>query len=117
MIKLSKLKSGKWSGKMFSFYNFRALDARNLVPRSHSVSRWKVRFPFPLAAGDLGTRLRCRINESETREREIQENKRGCMPRGSHRNLLSRPLIYEADQYQEPYLSVFILDPRLRIFW
>ena len=93
MIKLSKLKSGKWSGQMFSFYNFRALDARNLVPRSHSVSRWKVRSPFPLASVDLGTRLRCRINESETREREIQKNKRGCMPRGSDRNLLSRSLV------------------------
>ena len=29
----------------------------NLVPRSHSVLHWKVRSPFPLAVGDLGTRL------------------------------------------------------------
>ena len=29
----------------------------NLVPRSHSVFHWKVRSPFPLAVGDLGTRL------------------------------------------------------------
>ena len=29
----------------------------NLVPRSHSVLHWKVRSPFPLAEGDLGTRL------------------------------------------------------------
>ena len=28
----------------------------NLVPRHHSVVRWKVRSPFPLAVGDLGTR-------------------------------------------------------------
>ena len=29
----------------------------NLVPTSHSVLHWKVRSPFPLAVGDLGTRL------------------------------------------------------------
>ena len=29
----------------------------NLVPRSHSVSRWKVRSPLPLAVRDLATRL------------------------------------------------------------
>ena len=29
----------------------------NLVPRFHSVLRWKVRSPFPLAVGELGTRL------------------------------------------------------------
>ena len=29
----------------------------NLVPRFHSVLRWKVRSPFPLAVEELGTRL------------------------------------------------------------
>ena len=34
-------------------------SAHNLVPRSHSVLHWKAvtRYPFPLAVGDLGTRL------------------------------------------------------------
>ena len=46
--------------------------------------------------------IKCPINESETRERELHENSRGCMSRGSHRNLLLRSLIQEIVQYQEP---------------
>ena len=37
----------------------------NLVPRSHSVLHWKVRSPFPLAVGDLGTRLYISIPQNK----------------------------------------------------
>ena len=41
-----------WMYNPFSVYR-----KPNLVPRSHSVLHGKVRSPFPLAVGDLGTRL------------------------------------------------------------
>ena len=46
---------GGWGGDQSLFaYNFHG-DVVNLVPRSHSV--------FPLAVGDLGTRLGCGMLE------------------------------------------------------
>ena len=35
-LKLSKMKSGKWSGQMFSFYNFRELFASEIPGKGKS---------------------------------------------------------------------------------
>ena len=58
IIKLPKLKSGKWSGQMFSFLQFPS--------------------------------IRCPLNESETRERELKGIK---ILKNTPRSLLPRPLV------------------------
>ena len=45
----------------------------NLVPRSHSVLCCKVRSPFPLAVGDLGTRLYITIPKNKEKQKLNQE--------------------------------------------
>ena len=48
--------NGKVAMIMLQHSNSHLCD-HNLEPRSHSVWRWKVRSPFHLAVGDLGSRL------------------------------------------------------------